>query len=188
MIERLFLAVWCKITTLACICGLWLLFNQLLSKHKAFLSTNQFAFDLESKLIWDVISETFADNQVKCKLERDSTKARLSEFAGAVQAGSFFIFLLTRHQYSLIRFIHLPLHAPTAYFFIGSDCWWLLFPVESIYLPLKVILHSLCISVKQQGSILSLATSFNSWITDKHVAGLDRLAATFPQARWGIMQ
>lgn len=33
---------------------------------------------------------------------------RLSELAGVVQSGSFFIFLLTRHQYSLIRFIHLP--------------------------------------------------------------------------------
>lgn len=63
---------------------------------------------MEIELIRVLISKTFADKQAKCKLERDSTKALLSEFAGAVQSGYFFIFLLTRHQYFLIRFIHLP--------------------------------------------------------------------------------
>lgn len=38
--------------------------------------------------------------------------AWLHETSGEAQTGCFFVFLLTRRQYSLIRFIHLPLFHP----------------------------------------------------------------------------
>lgn len=40
-------------------------------------------FDREVESIRVLISRTFANNQVKCKLEHVTTKALLGEFAGA---------------------------------------------------------------------------------------------------------